>query len=97
MGALDLASAGAGRLVTRTIAASDRAFNAGIKFRNLPGKTRAEKKAARRTFRSEHSATWRPRIREAKQVKVIATVYSGVSTFNYGAERIRGSMGWYVK
>lgn len=97
MGALDLASARAGRLVTRTIAASDRAFNAGIKFRNLPGKTRAEKKAARRTFRSEHSATWRPRIREAKQVKVIATVYSGVSTFNYGAERIRGSMGWYVK
>ncbi|MFT3799287.1 hypothetical protein [Microbacterium sp.] len=94
MGVLDIASAGAGRLVTRTITASGNAFREGIKFRNLPGITKAEKKAARSEFSSQHAASWGLRIGGAQHVAVAATLYTAASTITYGGTRVANLLGW---
>lgn len=96
LGMLELASAGVGRLATRVVTAAGRSFNQGIKSRNLPGVTKAERSRARSNFRAQHNASWGLRIGAMTHVRVVATVYSGASTASYGWNRIgqvRGRMG----
>lgn len=90
-GLVEVASFGAGRLVTRTISASGRVFDSGVKFRNLRGNTKAQEEAARKEFRQQHSATWGTRISNAQQTKVAASVYSFAASVDYATDRVFGN------
>ncbi|WP_205647460.1 RHS repeat-associated core domain-containing protein [Agromyces badenianii] len=80
LGVVDIASFGVGRVVTRTVRAAGESFNKGIKLKNLPGSTRAEKSAARANFRRSHEAIWSDRIRTAKVAARVYTVGAGLNS-----------------
>ncbi|MDQ1082026.1 MULTISPECIES: hypothetical protein [Microbacterium] len=85
----DLAAAGAGRLVSRTIARAHAIEREDLKFENLPGKMKAEKRAARASFRASHRATWGQGIGLVKHVHIVSTAYAFTQTARYVTERFK--------